>query len=104
MDMTDKEKRNFQMDGNKKYILEFFPEEYILLQNELNSGLHPKLEPILAMTGPEDIDMKLAHTAAYCGVVLKGDYTLEDRIGLCKLLYEKLQDKRERPPAIILSS
>jgi len=102
--MDDKDARNFKMEGNKKYVLEFFPDEYIQLQNELNSGLHPDLEPILALTGPEDIDMKLAHTAAYCGIALKGDYTLEDRIGLCKLLFTELQKKRKKPPAIILLS
>lgn len=102
--MKDEDARSFQMTGNKKYILEFFPPEYVTLQNELNSGLHPSLEPVLALCGPDDIDMRLAHVSAYCSVALEGDYTLQDRIGLCKVLYEKLIPMRKRPQGILLLS
>ena len=82
---------------------EMFPEEYVALNRELASGLHPRLTPILAKTHPDDIDMRIAHTASYCSVMLDGTYTLEDRIKLCHILTEKLVLLRERPPTIILS-
>lgn len=90
---------------NGKYIFEIFPDEYIDLNIELNSDYHPKLQRILAQHGVDDIDMKLAQIASYCQVLLDGDYTLDDRIKLCKILKEKLILLREDPKAsrILLS-
>jgi hypothetical protein len=87
----------------RKIILEFFPHEYLVLDKELRSGFHPKLEAILARFPPEEIDMKLAQTSAYCQVVLDADYTLDHRRKLCLILAEKLMDMREMPaPQVIL--
>ena len=83
-------------------IHEYFPEEWIELQKELASGLHPKLETILAECAPEDTDLKLAHIASYCEVMLDGEYSFEQRTELCEILRKKLVDKRERPGGIII--
>lgn len=78
-------------------IHELFPTEYVELQKELMTGFHPKLESILAAHAVDDIDMKLAQIASYCGIVLDGTYTLEDRIKLCRILRERLILLRENP-------
>lgn len=83
--------------GNGKYVFEMFPQEYIDLNKELSTDYHPKLQPILSSVGYEELDMKLAHIASYCEVMLDGDYTLENRIKLCKILLEKLILMRELP-------
>lgn len=87
---------------DKRMVYEFFPDEWIQLNAELCSGLHPKLEQILSRINVEDIDMKLAHIASYCEVILDGDYTLEERSKLCEILRKKLIEKRERPDKIII--
>ena len=86
-------------------IIEEFPPEWINLNQELCSGLHPKLEPILAACAVDDTDLKLAHIASYCEVMLDGVYTLEERCRLCEILRQKLILKRENPnQGIILLS
>lgn len=82
-------------------ILEIFPLEYQALNREVATGYHPKLEAILSTVGAEDLDMKLAQIAAYCGVMLDGVYTLDDRRELCAILWEKLQVLRENPHGTI---
>ena len=87
---------------SKRQILEFFPHEYLVLQKEVFSEYHPRLHSILQQINAEDLDMKLAHIASYCEVVLDGSYTLEDRIKLCVILTEKLMLKREVPEAQVI--
>ncbi len=86
-------------------IYEMFPEEYIQLDKELRSGFHPKLEAILSRFGPDDLDMKMAQTAAYCEVALDGTYTLPERTKLCDILLKKLillrQTEKERSLIIL---
>lgn len=84
--------------GNGKYVFELFPKEYIDLDAELRTEYHPKLD-FIAGYPPDEIDIKLAQIAAYCEVALEGDYTLTDRMALCKILTEKLKEKREYPQA-----
>jgi hypothetical protein len=84
-------------------IFELFPEEYIQLNKELYSGLHPKLETILASYGPDEIDIKLAQCAAYVEIGLNGDYTLDDRRQLCLAILVRLINMRVAPPSIILN-
>jgi hypothetical protein len=88
-------KDNFQYQNNGKFILEIFPQEYIDLNKELATQNHPKIQAIVAGYPPEEIDIKLAQIAAYCEVMLDGDYTLESRIQLCKVLKDKLVLLRE---------
>ena len=102
--LTEEQRKSFEVQSAGKYTLEFFPAEYIALSQELATGLHPRLEIILAPFGPDAIDMRLAHIAAYCEVALEGDYTLNDRIKLCRNLYIILVGMREKPGGIILSA
>lgn len=85
-------------------IFEMYPEEYILLQRELATDYHPQLQAILRKNGggADDVDLKLAQIAAYCEVMLDGIYTLEDRIKLCRVLWEKLLLKRNRQESLLI--
>lgn len=87
--------------GNGKYIFELFPPEIIALDAELRTGYHPKIE-FISNYPADEIDIKLAQIAAYCEVMLDGDYELKDRMALCKILTEKLILKREVPGAQII--
>ena len=87
--------------GNGKYVFELFPQEYIDLNKELLTPYHPKLD-FIQQYPMDEIDIKLAQIAAYCEVMLDGDYTLENRIKLCKVLTEKLISKREIPGASVI--
>jgi hypothetical protein len=82
------------------------PEGYIALNKELATGLHPKLEKIFreAELPIEDVDMRLSLISGYCGIVLDGTYTVEERDKLCFLLAGRLEVLREAPAGIILSS
>lgn len=84
-------------------IFEIFPLEYTLLQQELMEGYHPGLAEILATVGPEDLDMKLAQIAAYCGVGLDGIYTLDDRRLLCIVLRRELFKRRKPLPTVYIN-
>lgn len=95
--MSEEEKKLTSW-SNGKIVFELFPQEYIDLNAELLTGYHPKLD-FLAMYGMDDVDMKLAQIASYCEVMLDGDYTLENRIQLCKILRERLILLREIPGA-----
>jgi hypothetical protein len=90
-----KTRKNFKFESNQKYIIERFPQEYIDLNYELCTQNHPKLHAILAGYPADEIDIKLAQIAAYCEVMLDGDYELESRMQLCKILKEKLILLRE---------
>lgn len=90
--------------SNGKYTFEFFPEGFITLAQEIATGLHPKLEKLLANHPMEDVDVKLAEIAAYCSVALDATYTLAERDKLCYILTGRLEVLRELPnPGIILS-
>lgn len=95
-------KDNLEITSNGKYIMEIFPQEYIDLQRELMFQNHPKLIAILSTCGAEEIDLKLAHIASYCQVLMDGEYTLESRRNLCKILKEKLVLLREPENVIIV--
>lgn len=85
--------------SNGKYKFEMFPEGYIALNKELASGLHPKLEKLLANHPADDVDVKLAEIASYCQVILDGTYTIEERDKLCFILAGRLEVLREIPDA-----
>ena len=89
--------------GNGKFIFELFPQEYIDLNKELSQD-HLKLHQIFAEAGcsMDDIDLKIALTAAYCEIQLNDIYTLDDRIKLCKILTQRLKLKREIPKSQII--
>ena len=80
-----------------------FPEGYIALQKELSTGLHPKLEKLLANHAPNELDIKLAEIASYVGVLLDGTYSLDERDKLCYILAGRLEVLREiAPPQTII--
>lgn len=74
--------------------LSYFPQETIALQREVMK--HPELVKKLESAGvmEQDISSKLAMIATHCNVVVDGDYTVDDIIGLCGHLTEKLQQMR----------
>ena len=83
--------------SNWKYTIQFFPEGYIALNKELATGLHPKLEKLLANHLADEVDIKLAEIATYCSVALDGVYTLAERDKLCFILAGRLEVLREIP-------
>jgi hypothetical protein len=77
--------------------LEYFDQRAIDFNSEVMR--HPELMEKLARH--TDPTMKLAHVAAYCGVILDGAYSEEDCNVLCKVLTDKLIAKRTAPSLIV---
>lgn len=77
---------------NRWKSLQFFGDNKIALSREIHN--HPELLELLSDHHPDDWEVKLAHIAVYCEVILDGDY-LENQIEqLCGILTEKLITKR----------
>lgn len=72
--------------------VEMFPEELIALHQEVMH--HPSLLVLLAGQADKDIYIQICEIAAYCGIIVHGDYTGEDMLELCTKLIEHLQKKR----------
>lgn len=91
--------------SNGKIRIEFFPDGFIALNKELATGLHPKLEKLLANHPADEVDIRLSEIALYCQVALDGTYTLPERDKLCFILVGRLENLRELPAAqtIVLS-
>lgn len=88
---------------NGKVRFEMFPEGYIALNRELATGLHPKLEKLLANHPADETDIKLAEIANYCLIALDATYTLAERDKLCFILAGRLEALRELPaPTVII--
>lgn len=79
--------------------IEFFPEGVILLNRELATGLHPKLEARLANHPADETEIRLAEIASYCGVVVNGVYEPDQIAELCAILSGRLEVLREIPVA-----
>jgi hypothetical protein len=73
------------------YNLEFFPESYLALQEEIVN--HPRLCELIVRHSPREFELRLAEIATYCNVALDGEYTQEDLNGLCHVLWRKLKEK-----------
>ena len=79
-----------------------WPEEIIELNRELATDLHPKLVALLhGLPESTAFQDRIAHIAAYCGLVVDGMYDPEQIAKLCALIIPRLQEKRERPGGII---
>ena len=91
--------------SNGKIRFEMFPEGYIALNKELATGLHPKLEKLLANNpAADDVDVRLSQIAVYCAIALDGTYNLEERDKLCFILAGRLEALRELPsPQIVVN-
>lgn len=74
--------------------LAYFPESALALQEELQN--HPELVKTLYSAGVMESQLpdKLAIIATYCDVLVDGYYSLDDIIGLCGVLTNKLKEKR----------
>lgn len=79
--------------------IEWFPDGYIALNQELATGFHPKLEALLSEQPVNEVDIRLAVISHYCAVMLDGIYTLEARDKLCHILTGRLQVLRVHPSA-----
>lgn len=69
-----------------------FPDELIALNAELR--YHPILQGLLAKHRAEDWEIKMAEIAAYCEVILDGEYLPEQMQKLAGILHTKLIAKR----------
>lgn len=78
-----------------KFTVEMFPEGYIALNKELATGYHPKLESNLNNYPVDEIDIRLATIATYCGIVMDGMYTIQSRSELCAILAGRLELLRD---------
>lgn len=75
-------------------IVLLMPESYLQLRLEIEK--HPELVQIFkdGQGANTPTDEVLAHTAAFCGIVLNGYYTEQDMIKLGDVLREALIKKR----------
>lgn len=84
--------------------IEMFPDEFFEIQKELRH--HPELMARLTQQTDKDIYIQMNEVAAYCNVVLDGDYDLTDMTELCRLCIERLQRMRVAiiitPPGVTL--
>ncbi len=72
--------------------LEYFPDELNALREEID--FHPQLQAILAGQADKDVYVHIAEIAAYCNILLAGDYTRDDIIELCGKFTEELKKRR----------
>jgi hypothetical protein len=76
----------------KNPVYSYFPQELVDLQIEVHK--HPALLQILHDQPEKDVFIQLMEIATYCKVVVHGDYTQDEILGLCRLLIQKLQQDR----------
>ena len=75
----------------------FFPEGIIALNKELATGFHPKLEELLSRHSALEWEVRFAHIAAYCEVILDDVYVQDDFNRLGFIFVDRLIPKRELP-------
>jgi hypothetical protein len=75
-----------------KYTLEWFPPELIALREEIQH--HPDLLVILHAQADKDVYIHICEIAAYCRILLNGEYTRDDIINLCDKLVMELKKLR----------
>lgn len=68
--------------------LEFFPQSFMDLQRELPN--HPELVEHLQNHPADELELRLAEIASYCGVVLDGSYLPEELHKLAEILVKRL--------------
>jgi hypothetical protein len=81
-------------------VIEMLPDEWFFLQKEM--ARHPELLRRLEHHPPEDMEIRLAEVASYCGVILDGFYTPEDQTKLCGILIKKLELMHIAPSIITI--
>jgi len=81
--------------------IEYFSESRIELNRRIQD--HPKLVELLQAHPVEEFEIRLSEVAAYCGIVLDGDYLQSDLDGLCDVLIQKLEMMKVAPSIITLN-
>lgn len=69
-------------------LIEMFPQEWLDLAREVQ--YHSNIR----FNSGDDFEIKLAKIAAYCEVILDGEYTQDDIKMICRKLTEKLYSSR----------
>ena len=83
--------------------IEQWPDEVIALNKELANGLHQSLAQILENVDPAtSFAERIGHIAAYCDLILDGQYMPEDIANICGELCKRLEAKRVRPAAQVI--
>lgn len=80
--------------------IHLFSKELIALQEELATGYHPQLYPLLA--NQESLEDKVATICTHLGIVIDGAFTEKGMNKLYDMLTQKLKTVRENPNGIIL--
>lgn len=78
-----------------KMIVELIPEGFILLDRELATGYHPALYAKLKGIPQGELEEQLAAIAGYCGIVVDGTYTIQERSNLAAMCSGRLQVLRD---------
>lgn len=76
----------------KNPAYDYFPEELIALRREIQE--HPPLLKILAEQEDKDVYIQILEIAAYCKILVSGEYTRDDMLNLCEMLTKKLMSMR----------
>jgi hypothetical protein len=76
----------------KNVAYDYFPEELIALRREIQE--HPPLLKLLAEQEDKDVYIQILEIAAYCKILVAGEYTREDMLNLCEMLTKKLMSMR----------
>lgn len=71
---------------------EYFPQELIDLRLEIQK--HPPLLKVMAEQEDKDVYIQILEIAAYCKILVAGEYTRDDMLNLCKMLTQKLMSMR----------
>lgn len=83
-------------------IIEFFHPARIALDREIPK--HPELVDLLQNHPVNEFEIRLAEVAAYCDILLDGDYTGADLDGICDACVKVLVAKRHPILSIVTES
>jgi hypothetical protein len=76
----------------KNPAYDYFPQELIDLRLEIQK--HPPLLKVMAEQEDKDVYIQILEIAAYCKILVAGEYTKDDMLELCKMLTQKLMSMR----------
>jgi hypothetical protein len=75
-------------------ILQFFPEEFLALQQEIIH--HPDLQNKLANHPSTELEVRIAEVASHCNILLDDTYDENDLKRLAKILTKRLFESRTK--------
>ena len=73
--------------------IQMFSESRIQLDREIKN--HPALMKLLQKHPANEIEIRIAEVAAYCGILLDDYYYEKDFDNICELCYWELRKRRE---------